>query len=160
MLCTFAMMVSCSNLVMVDYAGYCDMYVANASGHTVEFETYDELGRDPQTTVIPDGGKVKVRSYYDMGSAPVNPQRIFLDTVVFRFDDGTNLTHTGTIYEVEYYHRVIKPFYPDSNNVLDLASWAVTRTHKSEHCPLEIGVFTLTESDYATALQQQTAALP
>ena len=31
-----------------------------------------------------------------------------------------NLTCTGTLYEDEYYHVIVKPFSPEDNNVLDI----------------------------------------
>ena len=156
MVCALGMMLSCG---ITDYSGFCDMYIANESGHSVEFEVYDEYGRNPTTIAVPNGGKVKVQSYEEMGYASVYPQRIFLDTVVFRFDDGMNLTCAGTLYEDEYYHTIVRPFSPEDNNVLDVSSWDITRTQKNEHCPLEIGVYTLMEENYKTA-EQQTIPLP
>lgn len=156
MVCFLGMTLSCG---ITDYSGFCDMYIANESGHSVEFEVYDDYGRNPTTVAIPNGSIVKVRSYEDMGYASVDPQRIFLDTVVFRFDDGMNMTCTGTLYEDEYYHMIVKPFSPENNNALDISSWDITSTQKNKHCPLEIGVYTLTEESYHTA-EYQTIPLP
>ena len=151
MLCALGMMNSC---VVVDYNGFCDMYVKNESGHLVEFEVHDAYGRHPETITLANGESKKIYSYVDMGYASVDPQLIFLDTVVFRFDNGMSLTCTGTLYEDEYYHIMVKPFSPENNNVLDITSWDITRTQKNKHCPLEIGVYTLTEEDYRTAESQ------
>lgn len=150
-LCLLAMMNSC---VVIDYNGFCDMYVKNGSGHPVEFDVYDDCGRISETITLPDGEIKKIYSYVEMGYAPVDPQRIFSDTVVFRFDEEILLTHTGTLYEDEYYHIIVKPFYPENNNIFNISSWKIVSTWKNKHCPWEIGVYTLTEEDYQNALQQ------
>ena len=150
-LCLLAMMNSC---VVIDYNGFCDMYVKNESGHSVEFDVYDECGRFSETITLTNGEFKKIHSYVDMGYAPVDPQRIFHDTAVFRFDGGISLTHTGTLYEDKDYHMIVKPFYPEKNNIFDISSWKIVSTMKNKHCPLETGVYTLTEEDYLSAESQ------
>ena len=140
-------------MVEIDYAGYCEMYVENESGHAVEFETYDEYGRNPQTVTIANGEKLQICYASEMGFAAVIPQRVFHDTVVFRFDDGVTLTHIGTLYE-EYY--IGMPYTPEDHNILDVNSWEVTHSQVGRHSPKQTGVYTLTEEDYNYGLTQNT----